>query len=429
MNFAGEADTVDRHVLMVTSSGECLFSRNYGHGPNLDVATLSSLLQQLGGFQAYYANISRNQFSNDTARVDGRDVGLGAAMPSPAILARIASEANITGNAVQLEASDFSAISILNARFVAKQLASYTLILSSPRDDGLHLCARQLHEVESSLTFLLGPPNKWRRTVFSLDGFEDVFERSVLGVVSQPDLLVGGVSKTPVATEVTERVDLALASLENDNTTLGSLVLLGDSVLHSRVNAEETRQVANLCSLRPLKNSQKVRITPVYSEGQWKSLVVLALRWHTLCLLVTIDTALMSVLPKMTQFEQMWEYMLSQTPIPTSVVSFSMSEVLGLDLIAFVLHDRVRCKTIAPPLRDDPSRVLHTATLVWFMRAAQEAFYQSKLSTVQLTKAHYKFFAVCDDNYQVFILGGKAVPSDRLEVEASRIVSFFKVLL
>lgn len=113
----------------------------------------------------------------------------------------------------------------------------------------------------------------------------------IVGGVTQACVFVKELTlQTLLQPDISERVDQLLRTLESQDAVLGnsSMIIIGDSVLHSRFSLHETRMILQYHKARPL-GSASVRYTPVYSGGAWRNLYLVRLGNYVLVTLSLID--------------------------------------------------------------------------------------------------------------------------------------------
>ena len=92
---------------------------------------------------------------------------------------------------------------------------------------------------------MYGPHTAWDQDVFKLTGVDDIFQMLLSKSLQDPSMILGGISHTLVQSDISERIDHLLRVLEIQEAVLGNgtMLILGDSVLHSRFHLEDTRMV------------------------------------------------------------------------------------------------------------------------------------------------------------------------------------------
>ncbi|GBG30652.1 Hypothetical Protein FCC1311_068722 [Hondaea fermentalgiana] len=350
-------------------------------------------------------------------------------------------------------------------RFVFQPIEAFVFVINAPHSSGETAILRQLEDLVEIFVLLFGPPEKWKPASLRLGGIKSMIDKILLSGVSTQssssssssstsnggnsgedvkdgentgstmDLrkhdaafrertrsLLGGVPFVSMSSQTHEHVDQLLALLENDNSTLGSVLLVEGSVLHSRLDLEETSQLWNLLQLQPLVY-QRTRVTPVYSENQWKNLVVYRMRWHTLCVLQTIECSLVDTLPKLERFDHRLSERMNQLQIPIAATVPQLDELSSMQTLALAFHSVEEGRTLVPSLRDDATTLQYGRAFEWFMQRARDQMQLLAVSQVQLCKAGYRFFASEENGYEVYLLCGSECTAADIEDEADHVVT------
>ncbi|CAK9023163.1 Uncharacterized protein SCF082_LOCUS16099, partial [Durusdinium trenchii] len=315
--------------------------------------------------------------------------------------------------------AEFCALQFLHEQFVFKPIGSLVFVLNAPCVDGHDMMARLLHELISCLSTLMGPPEKWK--TLALDGVRDVIQQILGNELNSPQKLLGGMNLVPKSRFVVEGLDQVLGFLEQDSMTIGTALFIDDAVLHSRLQMAETKRIRSLLSYRPMRH-HRIRVTPIFSQGQWKNLVLYRMRWHTLAHLIGVDHGLADALPAVYAFEKLLNARMWQMRVPLANDWVHIDDYCDLDTIAFAYHNFDEGMTLAPSLREDPNKSLHEQIFAWFIKRAQDQMQQHGLSSCHLVKGGYRLYAYEEDRHEMFVMCGSSVSATQLENEADRLV-------
>lgn len=308
-------------------------------------------------------------------------------------------------------------------QFVFKELGDFVFVVHCPASEGQHAVGRQLSALVALLAFLRGPADMWTSEALrELSGLAKVVDGLLLHSQEDPASLVGGTPFVTLASHVREKLDQTLGVLESDDVILGSLLLAGDEVLYSRLKGRETRSVRQIARLLPLGH-RRARVTPVFCEGQWRNLVLLRMRWHTLGVLLSVDFGLVDVLPRLERFEARLTDRLGPMQVPLAPAEVHIDDMCDIQVVGFVFKDASKGQTFFPGLREDPSKQRDTRVLTWFMQRALDDMKAHGVTSVHLSKAGYRFFASEKDGFELYLLCGSQLSTLHMEAEAERIVA------
>jgi hypothetical protein len=416
------------HLVLLGAQGACVFARALGGAGELELGVLGGLGVSLEALAEAGAVASGHGARAGPDGPSAQGAGEGYELPGPASLPAQAGQSSIAGGQSpspqqQLPQHEVMSVQLQGQHFLFRRLGGFTLVLSCAQGEGGEAARRALLEVEQLLVLLLGPASRWRRP--QLSGLAPLLERCVSAALRDPVTLVGGTVRCPAPRDACERLEQLLAALDQSlESSHGAMLMVTGArmaVLHSRLSQEETRAVRQLAELRPLERGARLRVTPVHSDGQWKNLVLLQMRWHVLAVLVAIDAALPAVLPRLEQLEQLLEERVVQLGLPTAEGLCAVEDFGGVETLAFCVLDRASGRALCPELRQDPNRALHADVLLWFLRRALDARAESGGVQLHLAKAGYRFMASCEAGTELYLLCGAGMPTAGLEAEAARL--------
>jgi hypothetical protein len=185
-----------------------------------------------------------------------------------------------------------------------------------------------IRELCDLLELLFGPSESWdsESQVFDVSGAQDIiisfFNKQLFDpyVVSRGLHQVRFVHQCSIPTDVSERLDKLLGSLESQQYVCGNgtMLSLATSVVHSRMPIKESRLILQYLKIRPLGNTS-MRFTPIYSNGSWHALYIVRIQSHILSILTFMDVAFSLIQPQVEFFEN--SLVQSRLEIPTEVSS------------------------------------------------------------------------------------------------------------
>ncbi|KAJ3366381.1 hypothetical protein GGF32_005383 [Allomyces javanicus] len=138
---------------------------------------------------------------------------------------------------------------------------------------------------------LFGHPGTWSSDSVDFDGCQDIIEMLCTAGMQDPCVAVGGLLKAPIKAETRLRLDKLLVYLESIQGICnnGSMLLIEDSVIFSRFELDQSRQILYLHRARPLRH-QALSYTPVFMTASWFGLIRMRLASYTLAILCHLDS-------------------------------------------------------------------------------------------------------------------------------------------
>ena len=120
-------------------------------------------------------------------------------------------------------------------------------------------------------------------------------------------------------------MDNLLQTLEGSEGALGNstFLVLGDSLLHSRLGLDESRAVLQYHRVRSLGSSQQqVRLTPVYAYKAWRTLALVRVGSYVLGMLLPLDKAFSSLATLLDEFSTSFVHSRLEIPVEVSFPLF-----------------------------------------------------------------------------------------------------------
>jgi hypothetical protein len=277
------------------------------------------------------------------------------------------------------------------------------LVAHAPSDDGDDVVRKQLQEVEALLLFLFGDCSKWKRDLLGLRGVHDIIDGVFKKHSVELSALVSGIKWVLLPPTVRDQLDRLLATLEENEFVHGGMLVLGSSVLHSRLPQRDSKMVLHYISTRQL-GALRLRTTPVYSEGQWKNLVLLKLRVLTLAVLVSIRVVHAKVSPVLHGFEEALQDAALQLPVEEPPVL--LRHFTGHDTIAFIYRHVRNGLAIAPPPRAGPQSETQKTlrSFLWFFSRARDVLSTSDINELVMTRDGFRFHAQANETHELYVL-------------------------
>eukprot|EP00753_Platysulcus_tardus_P020316 PLAT7960.2.p1 GENE.PLAT7960.2~~PLAT7960.2.p1 ORF type:complete len:329 (+),score=170.98 PLAT7960.2:396-1382(+) len=306
--------------------------------------------------------------------------------------------------------------------FVYLDHGAFTLVAHISEDEGVEMVVAQLKELRHLLQFFFGPCDRWSSDSIILDGMSDLIDHLFEKYRTQLASLSGGVQWVSLSLTERDQLDLLLASLEENESILGSMLILGSSVLHSRLPPRDAALILHYACARPLGHL-KLRSTPVYSDGTWKHLLFARLGVYTLALASSIRMRMPDVLPAVRSFESALHE--SALVLPVEAPPVLLRHFTGYDTVCFVYRHVRTGVTIAPQPRPGPvSEMKRTInTFLWFFSRARELAGRSSVTEIVLRKDGYKFHVQLDEVHELYVLYSDHVKAEDIDRYSQEIIT------
>ena len=302
--------------------------------------------------------------------------------------------------------------------FCYRDTESFTLAIHAPTDTGKEVISDMLELIENMFSFLMGDPSTWARDTMATGGFPDIIEKVLAGNETAPETdpqlwdvlpLPRSVRFMPGSRLLYQQLDRILAILEEDAHTSGGMIMIGSSVLFSRLNHKNTYLVSRLVNLRPLRDAT-FRIVPIFSEGAWKKLVMMAAKPYLLAVMVSSRATFASTRSICVRCgESLRASDAVHLPVEESPVP--IRNFAGLAVVSFLYHHIPTGFTLSPSLRSGPPQLKQKSmsTFQWFYSRTRDAVASSELREIQYAKDDFKFFyTLREEVHELYVLCNEA---------------------
>lgn len=269
---------------------------------------------------------------------------------------------------------------------------SCTLLAQGPGDESDAYLGSMLQGVREILTAYLGQGVVTRSSALSassaaasgaddtecsaaIRGLRDLITHYVQAAQTDLALLVGGARWVHMEEETRLQIDRVLAQLEESaagrdgssnaaaaaagSELTGTMLVLGGSILHSRMSPLTSRLVLQHLSCRPLGPGAacKLRTLPLYVGGVWQHFLMLRLRHLTLVVSAPLRSSQGSCnLARLSSLLLSWEDQFMESAaaslLPTEEAPVLLRHYTGHDTIAFLYVHHATGVSVAPPPRN-----------------------------------------------------------------------------
>ncbi|KAI8803458.1 hypothetical protein BJ742DRAFT_683162 [Cladochytrium replicatum] len=290
-------------------------------------------------------------------------------------------------------------------RIIYRQFGDFTFIAHSNFKTGSSLIQSILRDIGGLCEFLFGSHEHWDEDLFDLKGAQDIISTSFVKASQDPSIIVGGLNQISLDTDISERLDKLLAFVEFQEGVCGNgtMIMLGDSVLHTRFAQHETRMILQYNKARPL-GSSTVRFTPVYCLGSWHNLFLIRLQSYVLAVLTMIGKSYTVLQKKVDEFRI--SFIQSRLEIPAEDPPVLLRLFAKRETLAMLYHNiRTGC-TIFPQLRPGPD-VQQKEIMSSFWAFFSDASYCLKVpgtTECSTTRDQYTFYARSEGVHKLFVL-------------------------
>jgi hypothetical protein len=304
--------------------------------------------------------------------------------------------------------STLCSITVNSYKFVYLDHSPYTLVAQGNGEESEQFLGSYICDVRDLIQTYFGNGVVSPDDIGALKGIVDLIHHMLMKYAIDLSYLCSGTRWVYLDEEVREQVDRLLANLEENsvvtaassatsgNTTgvgqpdiTGTMLVLGNSILHSRIPNFTSRMVSAhrhlgapagmaalafnnvpivtcshillgssiLCSpvqllhhlsCRPF-GASKLRTLPLFFDGVWKHYVFLRLRHMTLVVAVNIKAPLSKLLNLCLEFEE--DLVETNLNLPVEEPPVLLRHYTGHDTIAFLYH-HLTGVTVAPPPRN-----------------------------------------------------------------------------
>eukprot|EP01083_Nonionella_stella_P012574 35649_1 len=368
------------HFFILDTAGTCIFTKNYkDEGGEIDL----NMIMGLSSSMSSLTSLSTAKVEKDEERTSGH--GMPKFVYDQCIL-------------------------VLNGKkFLFMRISPFTLILQAEQDDSDDFMKNQMADIGELLGFYLGnltnvsDVGEDSNQTLVIEGTLDFVETLIEKHQNDQSFLCRGIQLVSLNESIREHLDRLLASLEGNEKIIGSALLLGNSVLHSRLPMFETRMILLHLSARPL-GLTRIRIAPVYLNSKWNNMCLIKLRSNILAVLSSMNCSFSELEPYSQEFED--SLALSPIQLPTEEPPVLLRHFTGPDTIAFIHRNRRTgyCISASPNLglRSEKDSVMNAFS--WFHSKICGMISESSIDEVLLFSEDYRFHGKIDEKQELFCL-------------------------
>lgn len=291
-------------------------------------------------------------------------------------------------------------------RLIFKQYGDFIFVLHAQSSSSTQILGSILNDIGGLCRFLFGPCQEWDAETFALDGAQDVLNYLFVNATQDLSVVAGGVNQIFLGNSTAERVDKLLTFLESQDGIVGnsSVMILGNSVFHSRTNLQNTRRVLHYHKARPMPSSVNVRFTPVYANNSWRSLFTFRIGSYTVSMLAALDQAFEAIQSRFEEFRQ--SFLQSRLEIPIEEPPVLLRLFAKREALCLFYHNVKTGHTISPQLRYC-SEIQHQEITGVFWSCFCEAsrfLAVPGIKEFSLIKDQYRFYARSESIHRIYLL-------------------------
>jgi hypothetical protein len=331
---------------VILRNGDCIFNENYpaeGSEPLRaeDVLSLSSSLSIL---MSGHSSSSNTLSTADSSNIDSKSLSTSESLTSVRLHEDLYDELAATNRSIS--------VVLGGKKFVASEMGSVIMLIAQgSKADSDAFLRSIIRDAQHTLLFYLGQFYKEAQDAATVESVLDFVDIALRKSVSTLEALVQGNPWVYVEEETRFQLDRTLANLEEVDYVLGSCIVMGKSVVHSRLEAFDTRMVLYHLSTRDM-GSRKLRTIPVYSGGVWKHMVILRLRSMCVVVMTSIQCPMSRVLPLLEELEESLAE--SSLQIPAEEPHVMLRHYTGHETVAFLYVEHENKMCVAPEPRPVP---------------------------------------------------------------------------
>ncbi|KAI9006127.1 hypothetical protein BC832DRAFT_620970 [Gaertneriomyces semiglobifer] len=293
----------------------------------------------------------------------------------------------------------------VKGRILYREFGDFVFVAHSDLQAGSALIQGILKDVGSMCEFLFGSPDHWDEDFFDLKGAQDIIASYFGKLTQDPGAVVHGVNQIFLELDICERLDKLLAFFESQEGVCGNgtMLILGSSVLYSRLGLHETRMVLQYHKARGL-GYNSVRFTPVYCHGAWQNLYLIRLQSYVLAVMAYIDRPFRALQSKVEEFRI--SFIQSRLEIPSEEPPVLLRLFAKRETLAMLYHNIKSGCTIFPQLRPGPDvQQKEILTSFWgFFSEASASLRVPGVTEFSTTRDQYRFYARSEGVHKLYIL-------------------------
>ncbi|KAI9209822.1 uncharacterized protein BJ171DRAFT_485127 [Polychytrium aggregatum] len=293
----------------------------------------------------------------------------------------------------------------LKGRIIYKEVGDFMFIAHSDLQTGSTAIQSILRDVVGLCEFLFGSHDYWDEDFFDLKGAQDIVTMLFTKAIQDPSTIVNGISQIFLEPEIIERIDKLLSFLESHDGVCGNgtMLILGDAVLHSRFELHDTRMILQYHKARPL-GGNAVRYTPAFCSGSWHNLYIVRVQAYVLVLMAYIDKPYSSLQKRIDDFRI--SFAQSRLEIPTEEPPLLLRLFAKRETLAMLYQNIKNGCTIFPQLRPGPDvQQKEIFSTFWsFFSDASASMKVPGITEFGICRDQYRFYARSEGVHKLYIL-------------------------
>jgi hypothetical protein len=312
-------------------------------------------------------------------------------------------------------------LSVNKATFAFVEFGPYILIAQGSSQQTSMFFELHLENVQELLLFYLGNFARDASDIKTIKGIFIYIDALLQSYSQSLRSIVRGNNWVFLEEDTRDALDGMMATLEGNDTISGSMLVLGSSILHSRLGAFETRMLLQNLAAAPLGIS-KMRAAPVSLKGVWSTAVFFRLQAHTLVVLAKVQTSPSMLIAPLESFETTFAD--STLQLPAEEPPFLLRHYAGLDTVAFTYVHTPTKICVAPPPRPGPkdAQTSAIANFSYFFGRMQTSL-ESSPGECLITKNGYRFYGTITKDYQLFAVFSDSIGTEQLRRNVTEILT------
>ncbi|KXS20876.1 hypothetical protein M427DRAFT_93983, partial [Gonapodya prolifera JEL478] len=283
------------------------------------------------------------------------------------------------------------------SRFTFKEYGDFVFVAYNDLLDSSFLVQATLGDICGICEFLFGSYEFWDEDTFNLSGAQDIIS-FYFSKVMEPTVAVGGVNQVHLGMnqQTFDRLDKLLAYFESQDGICGNgtMLVIGESVLYSRMALSETRMVMQFIRARPLDGSS-VRHTPIFLNGSWHAMYTIRIQNYLLVVKARLDATFTSIQKRVEELRA--SLIQSRLEIPTEEPPILLRLYAKRETLAMLYHNIKTGHVIFPQLRPAPEvQQREILNSFWaFFGDASAAMRIPGMTEFSLHRDQYRFYSRC----------------------------------
>lgn len=290
-----------------------------------------------------------------------------------------------------------------NSKVLFREVENYIFVLHSSLNIGSYVLKTIIKDIIDLCEFIFGKSSEWNDGFTDFKGIQDILCNQMFEL--NPTTVVKGIKKISIEENVQERIDKLLSVFENQDgiCSNSSLIILGDSILHSRFSLNESRMILQYYKSRPL-GTQIMKYVPVYIKESWCNLYFVKMQNYVFVFKSFIDKPFNIFKQRVEEFRISLIQSRLDIPIeepPVLLRLFAKREVFAL------LYVNIKTgNTIFPQLRPGPEiQQREIINIFWNFYYQTCSFIKIPgVNEISINKDQYRFYAKTESVHRIFIL-------------------------